>query len=116
MRRGARTETLACALALLMTACGERPASEDKSPFAREGGVVARSLAADELLANRVRGALSADGGLDVDTIGVSARSGEVTLEGSVPAAQILRADVVARSVSGVREVINSLRPAQPRS
>lgn len=106
--------TLLCALGL--AACGERPATNDGSTLARPGGVVARSVAADELLVSRVRGALSADGSLDAEAIGVTANSGEITLDGTVPAAQITRADSVARSVSGVREVINSLRPALPRS
>jgi len=65
---------------------------------------------ADRALARAVRGALSKAQGLNVSNIFVKARSGAVTLSGTVDNGdQITQAEQVARTVPGVNSVSNKL-------
>ena len=65
---------------------------------------------ADRKLSTEVRRALSKTKGVDVTNIFVRARSGAITLTGSVPeGAQIDKAEAVARGVLGVTSVTNKL-------
>ncbi|WP_332675140.1 BON domain-containing protein [Aromatoleum sp.] len=68
----------------------------------------------DAALTTRVKSALVGDASVNGGDISVSSSGGEVTLSGTVPAAQITKADAIARSVQGVSEVINALTPAEP--
>jgi hyperosmotically inducible protein len=65
---------------------------------------------ADRALARAVRRALSKAQGFNVSNVYVRARSGAVTLSGSVDTGdQITQAETVAKSVSGVNSVSNKL-------
>jgi hyperosmotically inducible protein len=65
---------------------------------------------ADRALARAVRRALSKAQGFDVSNVFVRARSGAVTLSGTVYSGdQITQAETVARTVSGVNSVSNKL-------
>ncbi|MEZ2352703.1 BON domain-containing protein [Caballeronia sp. RCC_10] len=64
----------------------------------------------DRSLGYAVRRALSKAQGFDVSNVYVRARSGAVTLTGTVPeGAQIAQAEEVAKGVSGVTSVSNKL-------
>jgi hyperosmotically inducible periplasmic protein len=68
------------------------------------------SKQADRALAKAVRRALSRTQGFDVSGVFVKARSGAITLSGSVKdGSQIGQAEQVARSVQGVTSVSNKL-------
>jgi osmotically-inducible protein OsmY len=65
---------------------------------------------ADRTLARAVRKALAKAQGFDVSNVFVKARSGAVTLSGTVESGdQISQAEQVARGVSGVTSVNNKL-------
>lgn len=65
---------------------------------------------ADRALGRKVRGALSKAKGISVSNITVRARSGAVTLQGSVPEQpQVDMATQVAQGVPGVTSVKNAL-------
>jgi len=65
---------------------------------------------ADRALARAVRRALSKAQGFNVSNVYVRARSGAVTLSGSVDTGdQITQAETVAKTVSGVNSVSNKL-------
>ena len=65
---------------------------------------------ADRKLSSGVRRALSATGGIEMTNVFIRARSGTITLTGSVPnSAQITKAEETAKSVPGVSSVINKL-------
>jgi len=65
---------------------------------------------ADRALGLQVRKALAKAQGFDVSNVFVRARSGAVTLTGSVPdGAQIPQAEEVAKGVAGVKSVSNKL-------
>jgi osmotically-inducible protein OsmY len=64
----------------------------------------------DRKLGNDVRKALAKAQGFDVSNVSVKARSGAVTLTGSVPdGSQISQAEEVAKGVAGVKSVSNKL-------
>jgi BON domain len=68
-------------------------------------------LAADEALAGTVAGAISADPTLKPADVAVSARSGEVTISGTVSSFEARDQAVhVAAAVSGVSRVHNQIR------
>jgi hyperosmotically inducible periplasmic protein len=79
-----------------------------ESPAAVNGmGTMAKP---DRALAKEVRRALGRAQGVDVSNVFVRARSGAVTLSGSVrDSAQISQAEQVARAVPGVTSVSNRL-------
>jgi len=89
------------------------PATTDPTAQTRPPGKIARA-ADDAALTTRVKAALVADESTKAGDISVSSSGGQVTLSGSVPAEQIMRADAIARGVDGVTEVINSLTPLEP--
>ncbi|HZZ02747.1 BON domain-containing protein [Paraburkholderia sp.] len=65
---------------------------------------------ADRKLSADVRHALGKTRGIDVTNIFVRARSGAITLTGSVPdSAQISKAEEVARGVAGVTSVTSKI-------
>lgn len=70
----------------------------------------------DRELKARVDAALDADGNIKAEAITVCIRKGAVTLIGVVPPEQIIRADLIARHIPGVRAVTNALRPVLPVS
>jgi hyperosmotically inducible periplasmic protein len=63
---------------------------------------------ADRKLAHDVRRAMAKAQGFDVSNVFVKARSGVVTLSGTVPASeQIAQAEEIAKGVAGVKSVSN---------
>jgi hyperosmotically inducible periplasmic protein len=70
----------------------------------------ASNKSADRALQKRVRAVLAKDKELNAANITVRARAGAVTLEGSVTSQdEVLRAEQVAKGVSGVNSVKNAL-------
>jgi hyperosmotically inducible periplasmic protein len=75
----------------------------------------ASSKSADRALQKRVRAVLAKDKELNAANITVRTRGGAVTLEGSVTSQdELLRAEQVAKGVSGVNSVKNALTLRQP--
>lgn len=73
------------------------------------------SKSADRALRKRVRTVLAKDKKINAANITVRAREGAVTLEGSVTSQdELLRAEEIAKSVSGVNSVRNALVIRQP--
>lgn len=66
----------------------------------------------DSGITAKVKAELAADKEVSGLQITVDTEHGKVTLSGSVPAAQIARAEQIARGVQGVREVDNQLKAA----
>ena len=80
------------------------PAMSSATPSAKSARIANRQLA------KKVRTALSKTKGLDVTSIAIRARGGNVALSGSVPdATQIEKAGTVAQGVAGVTSVKNDL-------
>ena len=97
-----------------LAACGD---GLEREVRAETQGPRARLLRIDDAeLKSRVAEALTADRQLQADAITVTVKKGEVTLAGVVPPEQIMRADEIARRISGVALVINALRSATPAS
>ena len=94
-------------------AASDVPATTDPTVQTRPASKMARAVD-DAALSTRVKAALVAETDLNAGDIEVSSTGGQVTLNGSVPAEQITRADSIARGVEGVAEVINSLTPTEP--
>jgi osmotically-inducible protein OsmY len=85
-------------------------ASAAAAPEASAKQTAKQTRAADRALQRKVRGVLARTKGLTVGNITVRARSGAVTLAGSVPdAAQIDIATNAAQNVPGVTSVKNAL-------
>lgn len=109
---------LSTAGALALTGCGSPPEEPGREPLSSRA--VPPRLASDPLdeaaLPGRIKQALKADSQVNVEAISVTVNKGQVTLNGNVPADQIIRADTIARSVPGVKEVINALQPTLPPS
>jgi len=103
-----------CSLAL--TGCGDKIQTEEGPTSVTETARRAPEPMNDEVLKARVNAALGADSRVQASAISVTVARGQVTLDGSVPADQITRADAIAREVTGVEEVINALRPVMPAS
>lgn len=77
-------------------------------PSAKQTAKAAKS--ADRALARKVRAALSKSKDISVANITVRAKSGAVTLQGSVPEQpQVDKASQVAQNVAGVSSVKNAL-------
>jgi osmotically-inducible protein OsmY len=77
-------------------------------PSAKQTAKAAKS--ADRALAKKVRAALSKSKDISVSNITVRAKSGAVTLQGSVPEQpQVDKATQVAQNVAGVTSVKNAL-------
>ena len=82
----------------------------------RQGGFFGKGpkgyVRSDERIREDVCDRLSIDDEVDASDITVSVRDGEVTLEGTVPDRRSKhRAEDIAESVSGVKDIHNSLRP-----
>lgn len=89
--------------------------SRSSSGAAPRGGFAGRGpkgyTRSDQRVLEDVCERLSADPGVDASEVNVTVHDGEVTLEGSVPdRASKHRAEDIAASVSGAREVTNHLR------
>lgn len=87
-----------------------QPSNADMTsqPIAKETAKAAKS--ADRALAKKVRTALSRNKNISATNVTVRAKSGVVTLQGSVPEQlQIDQATQVAQSVPGVLSVKNAL-------
>ena len=64
----------------------------------------------DTAITTKVKTDLLAEKGVNGTSISVDTKNGQVTLTGTVPPAQIARAEAIARKVDGVREVVNQLK------
>lgn len=116
----------ACVGLAVLAGCNDRPAQSDTTTGTATGTVAppaervetnanrAGQAVDDAVLTTKVKTALLAEEGLDAGAISVSSEKGVVTLTGNIPAAQIPRADAVARKVEGVQEVINALAAPSP--
>lgn len=90
---------------------GQTAAASTGSAKAASAGVDAKAAKrANRELARQVRTALAREKSIDAANISVKAKSGAVTLYGTVPAApQIDTAAVVAKAVAGVTSVKNQI-------
>lgn len=102
---------LACMVGL--AGCGktdktaaERSASTPPSTTASRVG----QAVDDTAITTKVKTELLAEKDVNGTAISVDTKNGQVTLTGTVPPAQIARAEAVARKVDGVREVVNQLK------
>lgn len=115
MRLLLRWVWLATLGALVLTGCGRPPEEPGRDPLtSRESPRQAADALDDAALPGRIRQALKADSKINVDAISITVSKGQVTLNGNVPADQIIRADTIVRGVPGVKEVINALQPTLP--
>ena len=106
---------LATVGALALAGCGRPPEEPGRDPLlSRDSPRQTLNPLDDAALPGRIRQALKADNRINVDAISVTVSQGQVTLNGNVPADQIIRADTIVRGVSGVKEVINALQPVSP--
>ena len=64
----------------------------------------------DTAITTKVKTELLAEKDVNGTSISVDTKNGQVTLTGTVPPAQIARAEAIARKVDGVREVVNQLK------
>lgn len=64
----------------------------------------------DTAITTKVKTELLAQKDVNGTAISVDTKNGQVTLSGTVPPAQISRAEELARKVDGVREVVNQLK------
>jgi osmotically-inducible protein OsmY len=102
----------------VVVACNTYAQSSDA--MASSGAAMAAPSAktvkkADRALGRKVRGALAKAQGINVSSIAVRARSGAVTLTGSVPdQGQVDKAGDVAKGVDGVTSVSNKLSVVLP--
>jgi osmotically-inducible protein OsmY len=91
---------------------GNYPPSKAAQPYKPSSAALARKAArqSNRRLERNVRSAIAKPGGVDVSRLTVVARSGTVTLAGSVPEeAQIQTANDRAEAVKGVSTVRNEL-------
>lgn len=94
---------------LALTGCDSR--NQPVDPLAPQEKAGKTREAEDPTLPGRINQALLADSSINSRAISVTTDKGQVTLNGSVPAEQIIRADAIVRGVTGVKEVINALQP-----
>jgi hyperosmotically inducible protein len=92
------------------------PASaQGASEMTASGAVAPAGRKADRALRRRVYAAIGRDKEISAGDISVIAKNGAVTLNGTVTeAAQIGKAEAIARSVSGVTSVTNKLTVKKP--
>ena len=92
------------------------PASaQGTSGMMASGAVAPAGRKADRALRRRVYGAIGKDKEISAGDIGVTAKDGVVTLNGTVTeAAQIGKAEAIARGVPGVTSVTNKLMVKKP--
>ncbi len=90
--------------------CDRQPV--DTTPVSPVEAPGPRGIPDDSVLTTKVKTALMAEPDINAADIAVTAEGGRVTLSGTVPAPQIMRAEAVARGVEGVVEVVNRLSSA----
>lgn len=94
----------------------------DRSAAAPSGNTAAQTASRvgqaidDTTITTKVKAELLAEKDVNGSDISVDTKQGQVVLSGTVPAAQIARAEAIARKVDGVREVVNQLQPASAPS
>lgn len=101
----------AAAFLCLGGAACKRADHEQNAPGSGPAGQAGQALD-DSGITAKVKAELAADKEVSGLQITVDTEHGKVTLSGSVPAAQIARAEQIARGVQGVREVDNQLKAA----
>jgi osmotically-inducible protein OsmY len=94
---------------------GEAASAQGASAMAASGSVAPAGRKADRALRRRIYAAFGKDKEISAGDISVVAKDGAVTLNGTVTeAAQIGKAEAIARGVSGVTSVINKLTVRKP--
>jgi hyperosmotically inducible periplasmic protein len=117
------TPLIGIALACLVGVAGcnradekaDRSAAAPQGSTAQQSGGVAQAVD-DTSITAKVKAELLAKSDVNGTDISVDTKQGQVTLSGTVPPAQIARAEEIARKVDGVREVVNQLKPATASS
>ena len=96
-------------------AAGASAGAHGVSEMAASGAVAPVGRKADRALRRRVYAAIGKDKEISAGDISVTAKDGSVTLNGTVTeAAQIGKAEAMARGVSGVTSVTNKLTVKKP--
>lgn len=116
-----RTPLIGVALACLLGIAGcnrsDHNAAADRSASAASQSASRVGQAIDDTtITTKVKAELLAEKDVNGSDISVDTKQGQVTLSGSVPPAQIARAEEIARKVDGVREVVNQLKPTTAAS
>ena len=94
---------------------GEAASAQGASATAASGSVAPAGRKADRALRRRIYAAFGKDKEISAGDISVIAKDGAVTLNGTVTeAAQIGKAEAIARGVSGVTSVTNKLTVRKP--
>ncbi|NTV11579.1 MAG: BON domain-containing protein [Zoogloea sp.] len=108
MNKQASTWKMAGTLGLALLAAGWQNAAQAQTTT---GGAATRAGQAldDTAITTKVKAALLGKKGINATDISVSTSQGRVTLTGSVPSAQIRRAEDIVRAVDGVVSVDNRL-------
>lgn len=104
-----------CAVALVcltgLVGCNRADGDRAKTSMQQGAGQAAQAVD-DTAVTAKVKAQLAASKDLSSSQISVTTEQGKVTLTGSVPPAQIARAEQIVRGIDGVREVDNRLKPA----
>ena len=103
---------IAVACVVGVAGCGktDKPAGDRVSSAVSEGTARVGQAVDDTAITTKVKTDLLAEKDVNGTAISVDTKNGQVTLTGTVPPAQIARAEAIARKVDGVREVVNQLK------
>lgn len=103
---------LACVVGLAGCGKADNKAASNTAPGSPAPSVASRAGQAvdDTAITTKVKTELLAEKDVNGTAISVDTKNGQVTLSGTVPPAQIARAEQIARKVDGVREVVNQLK------
>lgn len=105
---------LACVVGLAACERADNKAAERAAvppiSSAEQAGARVGQAVDDTAITTKVKTELLAEKDVNGTAISVDTKNGQVTLTGTVPPAQIARAEQIARKVDGVREVVNQLK------
>jgi len=102
---------LACVVGLAGCGKADNKATEQAAaPAAPQASSRVGQALDDTAITTKVKTELLAQKDVNGTAISVDTKDGQVTLSGTVPPAQIARAEEITRKVDGVREVVNQLR------
>jgi hyperosmotically inducible protein len=100
---------VACVVGVAGCSKTEQAADRAASSVSQSTAKVGQALD-DTAITTKVKTDLLAEKDVNGTAISVDTKNGQVTLTGTVPPAQIARAEAIARRVDGVREVVNQLK------
>lgn len=101
----------ACLVGLVACERTDTKVTERTAASAEQAGARVGMAVDDTAITTKVKTELLAKEDVNGTAISVDTKNGQVTLSGTVPPAQIARAEQIARSVEGVRDVVNQLKP-----